>query len=108
MKVNNYNQTAVGQRNADSVRSVSTKEASEAKANSAKLMQESSQVSLSDKAKNYAKIQKIVEQTPDVREDKIEHFRNLIKSGSYKVDTEKLADAIIEETIKNEVSTLES
>ncbi len=69
------------------------------------MLKESSKVSLSDRAKNYAKIKKIADETPDVRQDKVAFYKELLKSGKYKVDSEKLADAMIEETIKNEVLT---
>jgi len=60
-------------------------------------------VSISGKGKTFSMIKKRVDETPDVREDKIAHYKKLIESGQYKVDSEKVAEAMIKETIKNEV-----
>ena len=64
---------------------------------------DSTKVSISDKGKTFSMIKKKVDASPDVREDKIAHYKKLIESGQYKVDPEKVAEAMIKETIKNEV-----
>ncbi len=74
-----------------------------AKEAGAALLKESSKVSLSERGKNYAKIKKVVESTPDIRAEKVAKLKKLIAEGNYKIDSEKIADAMISETIKDEI-----
>lgn len=67
------------------------------------LLRGSSTVSLSEKSRSYNKIRKAAEDSPDVRADKVKKYKDLIARGEYKVDSGKLADAIIKETFENEI-----
>jgi len=66
-------------------------------------------VNLSSKAKGlaeaHAKALNIARSTPDVRADKVADLRARIKAGSYKVDPEKIADGMMKETLKDQLST---
>jgi len=66
-------------------------------------------VNLSSKAKDlaesHAKALNIARNTPDIRADKVAALRARIKNGSYKVDPEKIADGMMKETIKDQLST---
>ena len=43
----------------------------------------------------------ILEELPDVRQDKVEKLRKQIQQGSYKVDAGRIADRILEEALKD-------
>jgi negative regulator of flagellin synthesis FlgM len=62
------------------------------------------EVSISPRAKELAAASRAVRDTPDVREDKVEHFRRAIQSGEYKPDAGKIADGIAREAIRDELS----
>lgn len=62
------------------------------------------EVSISPRARELAAANRIARETPDVREDKVEHFKKLIADGSYKPDAGKIADGIAREAIKDELA----
>lgn len=62
------------------------------------------EVSISSRAKEMAAANRVVRETPDVREDKVEHFKKLIANGDYKPDAGKIADGIAREAIRDELS----
>ena len=43
----------------------------------------------------------ILEELPDVRQDKVEKLRKQIQQGSYQVDAGRVADRILEEALKD-------
>jgi anti-sigma28 factor (negative regulator of flagellin synthesis) len=43
----------------------------------------------------------IVEELPDVRQDKVAKLRKQIQQGSYKVDVGRIAERILEEALKD-------
>ncbi|MBP6217781.1 MAG: flagellar biosynthesis anti-sigma factor FlgM [Oligoflexales bacterium] len=65
-------------------------------------------VSLSSKGKelkeSYAKAEKIAKDTPEVREAKVRDIKERIKNNTYKVDSEKIADGILHEAIKDYIA----
>lgn len=65
-------------------------------------------VNVSGKAKemNEARMKAldIARNTPDVREDKVAELKSKIQSGEYKVSAENIADGILREAIKDELS----
>ena len=67
-------------------------------------LKEAANVQISAKARELNLAKKIVDQTPDVREDKVAKFKDLIAKGEYKPDAGKIADGIMREAIKDEVS----
>ncbi|HET6489449.1 MAG TPA: flagellar biosynthesis anti-sigma factor FlgM [Syntrophales bacterium] len=46
-------------------------------------------------------ILQILEDLPDVRQDKVEKLRRQIEQGRYKVDAGRIADRMLEEAIKD-------
>lgn len=46
----------------------------------------------------------IANATPDIREDKINYFKEKLKSGTYKIDEGKIADGILFEAMKEKVA----
>ncbi len=75
-----------------------------AKANNSPSVKEATNVQISARAKEMSMARKIAEETPDVREDKISHFKELINKGEYSPDSEKIANAIVQEAMRDEIS----
>jgi flagellar biosynthesis anti-sigma factor FlgM len=46
-------------------------------------------------------ILQILEELPDVRQDKVEKLRRQIEQGRYKVDAGRIADRMLEEALKD-------
>jgi negative regulator of flagellin synthesis FlgM len=56
-------------------------------------------VELSQRAKDIQKIKKIVEETPEIREDKVTDLKQKIEQGIYNVKGEKVAQKLLEDLI---------
>lgn len=54
-------------------------------------------LNISDDAKMVSKAIDIVKSTPDIRTDKVAELKKMINEGKYKINSEKLAEKIIEE-----------
>lgn len=57
----------------------------------------SSNAEISARAKNSAKAHAVAAATPDVREDKVAELKRKIAEGSYKIDSDEIADKMIRE-----------
>ena len=53
------------------------------------------------KADCQLKILQIIQDTPDVRQDKVAKLRKQIEQGRYKVDAERVAERMLEEGLKD-------
>jgi negative regulator of flagellin synthesis FlgM len=66
-------------------------------------------VELSDRAKSRSAEQKkafdIAKNTPDVREDRVAAMKAKIQSGTYEVDSGKIADGMLREAIMEHLAT---
>ena len=56
-------------------------------------------VDLSSEAKDIQKIKQILDQTPDVREEKIQELRQQIEKGSYLINSGMIADKMLGESL---------
>jgi negative regulator of flagellin synthesis FlgM len=56
-------------------------------------------VDLSTKAKEIRQIKQILDQTPDVREEKVLELKNKIDTGRYNVNSDKIAEKIAGESL---------
>ena len=56
-------------------------------------------VQLSARALECNRIKEILEQVPDVRQEKVEQLNRQVADGSYKPDTEKTAEKLIKESL---------
>jgi negative regulator of flagellin synthesis FlgM len=56
-------------------------------------------VDLSAKAKEFQQIRQILDQTPDVRDDKVQELKDRIQSGNYTVDSGKIAAKMLGESL---------
>ncbi len=54
-------------------------------------------VSISDQAQLMKNAREIVYASPDIRADKVSDLKRRIKDGSYKVDSEAIADKLVDE-----------
>lgn len=52
-----------------------------------------------DIIKEIEMIKKIIEETPDIREEKVARLREAIRNGTYVVDSCKIAEKIIDESL---------
>ncbi len=67
-------------------------------------IKDAANVQISAKAREMSLARKAIDEVPDVREDKIAQFKDLIAKGQYKPDAGKIADGIAAEAIKDELS----
>lgn len=56
-------------------------------------------VDLSAKAKEFQQIRQILDQTPDVRDGKIQELKDRIESGNYTIDSGKIAAKMLGESL---------
>jgi negative regulator of flagellin synthesis FlgM len=54
-------------------------------------------ISLSNGAREIAELKKMIDQLPEIREDKVAAIKKAIESGTYNVDSMKVAEKILEE-----------
>ncbi len=62
------------------------------------------EVNISPKAREMALANRVVKETPDVREEKIAQLRKMVQDGEYKVDAGRIADGMLREAMKDEIS----
>lgn len=58
-------------------------------------------VEISNSARELARARRLMNVMPDIRADKVDSLKSVIKSGAYKVDTEKVAVKIIERALRD-------
>ena len=56
-------------------------------------------VVISDAAKRIQEARAMLDEIPDVREDKVAELRNQIRNGTYQVDAEKTAEKLLKEQL---------
>ena len=103
IKLNNNLKTNILTNNSDKIdKSLVKKQLENKKTSSAKsgysVSLSSESKSMNEMAKNAFKIAK---EAPDVRESKVNKLKEMIKNGSYKVDSSKIADGILREEMKD-------
>ena len=64
---------------------------------SEKVSQKNDQLELSEKARDFQVAMKAFQKLPDVREDKVEQYKEEIRSGTYKVSGKEVLDKMIEQ-----------
>lgn len=100
----------VGQKPAGDAKKAETVQAAKsavnayAKAAQPSAKQEAANVQISPRAREMNLARQVVESTPDVREDKVAKFKSMIERGEYKPDAGKIADGILAEAIRDELS----
>lgn len=61
---------------------------------------ESANANISAKGKEFARAKAIATDTPDVREEKIAELKKRIAAGRYKVDSDAVADRMVDDHMK--------
>jgi negative regulator of flagellin synthesis FlgM len=61
-------------------------------------------VNLSAEAKDFQRIRQILDETPDVREEKVRELKDRIESGNYAVDSGKVAAKMLGESLIDTVA----
>ncbi len=61
-------------------------------------------VQLSPRAKEMSLAKKVIDNTPDIREEKVTKFKDLIAKGQYKPDANKITEGIVREAIRDDLS----
>jgi negative regulator of flagellin synthesis FlgM len=56
-------------------------------------------VDLSNKAKDIQKIKQVLEQTPEIREEKVQELKHQIETGNYTINPAKIADKMLGESL---------
>jgi negative regulator of flagellin synthesis FlgM len=63
--------------------------------------QATDKVELSAASRDIQKIQEVLENTPDVRAEKVQELKSKIESGQYKVDAREIANKMISDLIRH-------
>ncbi len=58
-------------------------------------------VDLSQTSKDLKKVQAVLENTPDVQADKVRAIKEQIETGTYQVDSKKVAQAMLTDLLKD-------
>ncbi len=61
------------------------------------------EVKISDEARLYKQASDIAHATPDIRAEKVAALKKAVQSGTYKVDTEKVADRLVDEHLNTDL-----
>jgi negative regulator of flagellin synthesis FlgM len=56
-------------------------------------------VDLSAKAKDIQRIKQVLDQTPEVRQEKVQELKSQIENGSYAIDSGRIADKMLGESL---------
>ncbi len=63
---------------------------------SSKINKKNDELSLSDTAKDYQFAMNAIKNVPDIRKEKVETIKEQIRTGTYVVDSGKIAESILE------------
>ncbi|UCE55416.1 MAG: flagellar biosynthesis anti-sigma factor FlgM [Desulfobacterales bacterium] len=60
-------------------------------------------VDISDAAKEIQEVRKQLDNTPDVRTEKVEQLKNQIEKGTYEIKSEEIAEKMLKESLFNDL-----
>ena len=60
-------------------------------------------VELSQTAKELQAARKIIEQVPEIRTDKVAQLKAQIENGTYDIDSDKIAEKLLQESLSNDM-----
>jgi negative regulator of flagellin synthesis FlgM len=98
------NKSASEAKSADGARAVRSVANAYAQAAQAPAQQAAANVQISPRARELNLARQVVDATPDVREDKVAKFKSMIERGEYRPDAGKIADGILAEALRDELS----
>ena len=96
MKVANINETPL-ERIKRSDQTEKSKNVSKGKTLATETGNKVDHVSISDRSREIQKLETVIAQMPDLREDKVEDLKSRIKNGQYNIDPKEVAKKILEE-----------
>ncbi len=67
-------------------------------------VKDAANVQISQKAREMNLAKQVLDSTPDIREDKVAKYKEMIAKGQYKPDASKIADAMIREAAKDDLA----
>ncbi len=79
------------------VNDLSKKEQSGKSSDAEKTKGESDKISLSGKAQEINELKALINDLPDIRTEKVEELKKAIDAGSYNIDSNKVAEKMLEE-----------
>ena len=101
MKVthNTPSNAALGQKSVEATKQAQDTAAKAEKSRAGEVRQtgKSADIEISDNARLMRKATEVVQNSPDIRADKVAALKKAIQDGSYKVDSEKVAEKVLEE-----------
>ncbi|NBX17913.1 MAG: flagellar biosynthesis anti-sigma factor FlgM [Proteobacteria bacterium] len=98
------NKPAADAKSADAARAVRSVANAYAQAAQPPAQQAAANVQISPRARELNLARQVVDATPDVREDKVAKFKSMIERGEYRPDAGKIADGILAEALRDELS----
>jgi negative regulator of flagellin synthesis FlgM len=60
-------------------------------------------VEISEAAKEIQEVRKQLDNTPDVRTEKVEQLKNQIENGTYEIKSEEIAEKMLKESLFNDL-----
>ena len=60
-------------------------------------------VEISEAAKEIQEVRKQLDNTPDVRSEKVEQLKNQIENGTYEIKSEEIAEKMLKESLFNDL-----
>jgi len=84
------------------VNNVRDKEKAESSSGQTTQVSTEDSVVLSPKAKEIQQARKLLEEVPDIREEKVARLKEQIENGTYEIDAKKIAAKMIRESLLNE------
>ena len=60
---------------------------------------QSEKIELSNDVKDFSQIKKVLDNTPEIREDKVQQLKKQISDGTYNVNGEKVAEKMVSEAL---------
>lgn len=67
-------------------------------------IKDAANVQISQKAREMNLAKQVLDATPDVREDKVAKYKEMIAKGEYKPDASKIAEGMIREAARDELA----
>ncbi len=83
----------------EKVNTAAKKDNAEAKNQASKAVSESDKLVLSSEAKKVAELKDAVKSSPEIRQDRVSEIREQIKSNTYNVSGEKVAEKVVNAAI---------
>lgn len=81
----------------DKVNEVDRKKDTEKNGDTKKSGRDTDKISLSGRAKEISELKSLIERLPEIRTDRVEELKKAVDTGSYNIDSMKVAERILQE-----------